>query len=268
MSPNPNPPTQTETGAPNMNPAPAPQNFNLAVVCIHLQDEYVILRNDDSVSVNLQGWTLRDAANTPNEQQLPDYDLAAGAVARVYSQTAPDGQANAISLGGGQIWNNSGDTAYLYEPSGMEIDSSSDECPEPMTPAPDPPPQTETGAPPVNPPPADPKLLIVAVSACDNEYVEIRNADAGSVSLQGWILRDNTARNKLTISTERSLAADEKVKIYTGTAPADEPDAISIGRGSGIFNNTGGDSVRLLAPAEAVIDEVTYTDCGENFQRP
>jgi len=87
--------------------------------------EYVVLRNDGSGTADVGGWWLVDIAD--HQINIPSgYSIAAGGTLRVY--TGPgDSTATRYFDGRGQaIWNNSGgDTATLYDESGMTIDTYS-----------------------------------------------------------------------------------------------------------------------------------------------
>jgi hypothetical protein len=83
-------------------------------------DEYVEIRNADIVSIQMQGWTLRDNAN--HVFIFPNFVMASGQVCRVYTN-----QNHAMWCGfnygsGSAIWNNSGDCAFLRNGSGTLVD--------------------------------------------------------------------------------------------------------------------------------------------------
>jgi competence protein ComEC len=84
-------------------------------------DEYVDIQNQESFSIQLQGWTLRDAAS--HIYTFPNYVMQSGQVCRVYTnQNHPEWCG--FSYGSGSaIWNNTGDTAYLRDGNGTLIDT-------------------------------------------------------------------------------------------------------------------------------------------------
>jgi hypothetical protein len=57
----------------------------------------------------------------------------------------------------------------------------------------------------------------------DEEYVTIVNEGYGRVSISGWVLRDESSRNRLTLPPDTVLAPGESVTIVTGCSggPAD-----------------------------------------------
>jgi hypothetical protein len=91
-----------------------------------LNAEYVRLTNTTSKAINLKGWTLRDKQH--HIYTFTSYTLGAGR--RVYIHTGkgtngkPDYQ-HRYWNSGNYIWNNTGDTAYVRNPSGRQIDTCS-----------------------------------------------------------------------------------------------------------------------------------------------
>jgi len=81
-----------------------------------LNDEYVDFENSGSESQDMTGWTVEDEAG--NSYQFPDgFTLDAGATVRLHSGDGTDSSTD-LYWGGSYIWNNSGDTCYLYDSSG------------------------------------------------------------------------------------------------------------------------------------------------------
>jgi hypothetical protein len=83
--------------------------------------EWVEIKNTGSTSVNLKGFTLEDEAH--HKFIFPDFMLGTGKIVKVYSGS---GTPNSSSLYWGSssaIWNNDGDTAYLYDNNGKLIDT-------------------------------------------------------------------------------------------------------------------------------------------------
>ncbi len=74
-------------------------------------DEYVEIRNDDTSSIQLQGWTLRDEAN--HVFTFPSFVMAPDQVCRVYTNENHPTWCSFNYGSGSAIWNNSGDCAYL-----------------------------------------------------------------------------------------------------------------------------------------------------------
>ena len=85
--------------------------------------EWVDIRNDDTVTVDMTGWRLEDEG--PNfAYDFPDgFTLAPGVTVRVRVGVGTD-TATTLYWGlGSAVWNNSGDTASLFDSSDTLIDS-------------------------------------------------------------------------------------------------------------------------------------------------
>ena len=240
---------------------PAPVVINVAVICLSSSGagdgfgEYVELRNDNSASVELRGLYLRDTSASNRLTIGNSFLLARGATIRAYTGRSAPAGAIAIGRGAG-IWNESGDTARLFNSADQQLSSTSEECEDTRTSTPDPP------APPVtNLPPAVMNVAVVCLSPSGSgdgfgEYVELRNDNSASVELKGLYLLDSVG-NRLTIVATFSLMRDATVRVYTGnSAPTG---AIAIGRGTGIWNESG-DTATLFNSADQQLSS-TSEEC-------
>ena len=235
---------------------------NVAVICLNLRGtedgfgEYALLRNGNSTAVELRGLYLLDSGD--NRLAIADsFSLALGAIVQVYTgRNAPSG---AIAIGRGTgIWNNTGDTARLFNSADQQLSSTSTECEDTSTSTPMMPDLPDD----TNPPPAAMNVAVVCLSPSGSgdgfgEYVELRNDNAAAVQLKGLYLRDTSASNRLTIGDSFLLARGATVRAYTGrSAPAG---TIAIGRGAGIWNESG-DTARLFNSADQQLSS-TRTEC-------
>ena len=92
-----------------------------------LNAEWVRLTNRTSKTINLKSWTLRDKAGHVYRFSS-EYRLKPGRHAYVHTGRGTNGKPDYRHLywnSGNYIWNNTGDTAYLRNPSGKLIDSCS-----------------------------------------------------------------------------------------------------------------------------------------------
>jgi micrococcal nuclease len=84
--------------------------------------EWVEIVNEGSATVNLEGYSLKDAAN--HIYTFPAFTLRPGATVRLHSG---QGQDDASSLYWGwvmeAVWNNGGDSAFLWDSEGNLVDS-------------------------------------------------------------------------------------------------------------------------------------------------
>jgi endonuclease YncB( thermonuclease family) len=83
-------------------------------------DEFVELRNDGLIALELAGWTLADKAN--HRFTFPAFSLQPGQVCRVYTnQVHPESCGFSFAFSETAIWNNGGDCAYLADGTGNLI---------------------------------------------------------------------------------------------------------------------------------------------------
>lgn len=84
-------------------------------------DEYVEIRNEDTQSLQLAGWTLRDAAN--HVFTFPTFTLQPGQVCRVYTNQIHPSWCGFSFGSGSAVWNNGGDCAELQNSHDIIVDS-------------------------------------------------------------------------------------------------------------------------------------------------
>jgi hypothetical protein len=130
-----NTPPPTSTAMPTATPSPTPTSTpmpqssgDVNIIDIFFDgagssepDEYVQIRNDDTVPVQLGNWTFSDAAN--HVFTFPNFIMQPGQTCRVYTnQNHP--QWCGFNYGSGTaIWNNSGDCATLKNSGGGTVDT-------------------------------------------------------------------------------------------------------------------------------------------------
>ena len=78
-----------------------------------------MIKNYGSYPVNLKGWKPKDKAG--HIFTFPDITLKPGESVYIYSGSGVN-TGNKSYWGDGAIWNNDGDTAYLYDSNGGLID--------------------------------------------------------------------------------------------------------------------------------------------------
>jgi hypothetical protein len=85
-------------------------------------DEYAVIANVGTASINLAGWRL-NAGDYGQDFVFPKLELAAGQRVRVYTDEHHP-ESGGFSFGSGRaIWNNGGDCGYLYNAAGVEVGS-------------------------------------------------------------------------------------------------------------------------------------------------
>jgi micrococcal nuclease len=87
----------------------------------NLNGEYVLIKNVGNSAVNLKGWKLMDESG--NTFTFPDITLSPGEEVRVHSGKGKNTKTDLYWGSDKPIWNNGGDTAYLYNSNGVLVDS-------------------------------------------------------------------------------------------------------------------------------------------------
>ncbi|MFD6752722.1 lamin tail domain-containing protein [Micromonospora gifhornensis] len=89
-----------------------------------LNAEYVKLTNRRSSTINLKNWTLRDKANHVYKFS-GNFKLGKGKSVIIRTGKGKNTASTRYWGSGNYIWNNTGDTAYLRNASGKQIDKCS-----------------------------------------------------------------------------------------------------------------------------------------------
>lgn len=90
----------------------------------NLNEEYVVLQNRRSTSVDLSSWRMEDAAGY--DYDVPSgFSLASGETVTLHTETGSDTANHLYWDHTSAIWNNAGDTGYLYDEHGDYVNSKS-----------------------------------------------------------------------------------------------------------------------------------------------
>ena len=121
--------TPTSTPSSIVTPTPVPQvkiykvNYNApGDDRYNLNGEYVVIKNYGD-AVNLKGWKLRDEYG--HTYVFPSVVIPSGGTITIYTGSGLDTQTELYWGRDWPVWNNDGDTAYLYDSSGRLVDSYS-----------------------------------------------------------------------------------------------------------------------------------------------
>jgi len=87
---------------------------------LNLQDEWVQISNTGSPPVSLNGWKIEDEGNK-HTYTFQSYTLKAGTTVTVFTGKGTNSATELYWQLDNPIWNNDGDTAYLYDDSGKLI---------------------------------------------------------------------------------------------------------------------------------------------------
>jgi Lamin Tail Domain len=94
---------------------------DLPVTNAKLNDEYVVIKNTDTVDRVLTGWTLVDESN--HWYTFPTTTLKSGRTLAVHTGSGDDNSQHKYQDRRYYIWNNTHDTAYLRNANGGLADS-------------------------------------------------------------------------------------------------------------------------------------------------
>ncbi|MCA9240596.1 MAG: lamin tail domain-containing protein, partial [Planctomycetales bacterium] len=102
--------------------ATTPAEGSLRIITVDKRAEYIVIRNDGSVPVNLRGWTVVSEKGNQTWKIPFDFELSPGATVTVHALEGANDNANLYSGFGSNIWNNSeSDPAVLLNPAGQEV---------------------------------------------------------------------------------------------------------------------------------------------------
>jgi micrococcal nuclease len=85
----------------------------------NLGEEYVCLVNTGAAPVDLSGWCVKDEKD--HTFCFSAFTLAAGAVVRVHTGAGADSGSDVFWNHDGAVWNNGGDTVYVYDSTGALV---------------------------------------------------------------------------------------------------------------------------------------------------
>jgi beta-lactamase superfamily II metal-dependent hydrolase len=88
---------------------------------LNLKEEWIAITNSGKSSVDLSGWWIKDKAG--NMYTFPSFSLSASSTVTIYTSEGKDGNTELYWNRPSAVWNNDGDTAYLYNSNGEIIDS-------------------------------------------------------------------------------------------------------------------------------------------------
>lgn len=93
---------------------------------LNLNDEWVEVVNAGTGRVDLTGWSLKDESASHRYEFPSGFTLEAGATVRLHTGCGDDSSASLFWCSqGSAVWNNSGDTVFVLDPSGNVVASRS-----------------------------------------------------------------------------------------------------------------------------------------------
>ncbi|EJN58925.1 DUF4350 domain-containing protein [Halogranum rubrum] len=89
----------------------------------NLNDEYVVFENQGTAAADVTGWEVQDEVG--KTYTFGSFTLDAGATVTLHTGSGTDTDTDLYWGKGGAVWNNGGDTVYLYDASGTLVTSTS-----------------------------------------------------------------------------------------------------------------------------------------------
>lgn len=123
-------PTRTSTRMPTRTPTLRPANVRVAPWCSqfdapgndnqNLNGEYVCFENVGGSPANMTGWHVKDKAGTT--YTFPAFTLPAGGHVKLHTGKGTNTATDVYWGRGRAVWNNDGDTVYLYNSASVLVD--------------------------------------------------------------------------------------------------------------------------------------------------
>ena len=126
-------PTATPTAMATPTPSPTPYagpDVRVAEWCSkwnadgndnqNLNDEYVCLQNHDAVTADMADWRVQDAVGAT--YTFPEFSLSPATHVRIHTGSGANTATDLYWGRGSAVWNNTGDTVFLYDDAGSLVD--------------------------------------------------------------------------------------------------------------------------------------------------
>jgi hypothetical protein len=111
-------------GTPNVRIEPACSQFDApGDDNANLNEEYVCFTNRGDSTANISGWNVQDAAIPAHTYTFPTFTLAAHLSVKLHTGCGTNTYTDVYWCLTGAVWNNSGDTVYLYNSASVLVDS-------------------------------------------------------------------------------------------------------------------------------------------------
>ncbi len=112
--------TTTEAPEPTKSMTSSSAESTVYVSDLNLKDEWVKVTNKGSSPVSMTGWKIEDEGSK-HTYTFPAYTLDSGSTVTLYTEKGTDSATELYWQLDDPIWNNDGDTAYLYDNNGKLI---------------------------------------------------------------------------------------------------------------------------------------------------
>jgi endonuclease YncB( thermonuclease family) len=211
---------------------PAPYSVSVPEISLSgdtLNDEYVDLTNDGSTLLELSGWTLEDEAGYT--YAFPDsFTLGAVDTVRVHTGDGTDTATDLYWGRGTGVWNDDGDTAYVYdEDERLAVSETA---------------STSGGT----------STIDVAALDEEDEWVDFDNVGSSGQDMTGWTVEDE-AGNAYTFPDSFVLNAGDTVRLHSGDGTDTSTD---LYWGNDYIWNNSGDTCYLYESDGTLHDSLSY----------
>jgi hypothetical protein len=229
-------------------PSPSPEAAPIGVAVVspsssggrleHLEEEYLVLRNETGAPLDVEGWIVRDGAG--REYVFGDVRLDPGGIVTLHTGDPPSGGAEDGHVywgSGSPVWNDPADAIYIFD---EEEDLRAVQTYPDLSPTLDS--QIEISA------QVDP--LGDDRDSLEDEYVRFENTGDGAVAMTGWTVRD-IAGHEYEFPDGFSLPSGQSVTLRTGTGP-DSSRELYWDASRPVWNNAG-DAVLVYDERESLV---------------
>ncbi|WP_192498441.1 lamin tail domain-containing protein [Halorussus halophilus] len=198
-------------------------------------NEWVDFENVSDDSVDMTGWSVEDEAG--NTYNFPDsFSLASGDTVRLHTGSGTDSSTD-LYWGSSYVWNNDGDTAYLYDASGNLVQKRTYPAPYSVS---------------VTDMSLDEETL-------NDEWVDITNEGSSVLDMSGFSLEDEAGYDYV-FPDSFTLGAGDTVRVHTGEG-TDTATDLYWGYGIGVWNDDG-DTAYVYDDNEVLADKQNSADLG------
>lgn len=206
---------------------------DLVIPGLDPENEWVDVENQSGGSVDMAGWAIEDAAG--NRYEFPsDFSLGAGDTVRLHSGDGTDSETD-LYWGNDHIWNDDGDTCFLYSDTGDLVQQY--EYPAPYS---------------VSIP-----TISLSGDTLNDEYVDVKNEGSSVLDLSGYTIEDE-AGNAYVFPDSFTLGAGDTVRVHTGDG-TDTTTDLYWGRDAGVWNDDG-DTAHVFDDNDRLAAEKTAGD--------
>ncbi|GAA0196691.1 lamin tail domain-containing protein [Haladaptatus pallidirubidus] len=211
---------------------------DVIIPAIDAANEWVDFKNVSADSVDMTGWIVEDEAG--NTYTFPSgFNLASDNTVRLHSGSGSDTTTDLYWGRSSSVWNNDGDTTYLYDANGNLV-------------------QKRTYPAPYSVSVTD---MSLDGSTLNDEWVDVKNDGSSLLDMSGFTLEDS-AGYTYSFPDSFTLSTGDTVRVHTGSG-TDTITDLYWGRGSGVWNNDG-DTAYVYDDNEVLAEKQASSNLGSS----